>query len=63
MAGTATASTPLLQFGEQAVAMELFAVAAQRRPQSQEERELANGLLRHARGIQAIAEKWQHLTH
>jgi len=62
MAGTATTSA-LSLFGEQAVEMELYAVAALRRTQTPAERDLTNSLLRHARGIQSLTEKWQHLTH
>lgn len=51
----------LLRFKEAAVEMEQHAIAALRRTLSPEERDAANALLRHARGVIALVERWSTL--
>jgi len=55
---------PMLSFGEQAWEMERQAEASLRSGTlSPERRDLTHDLLRHVRGITAIAEKWRSLSH
>jgi len=54
----------MLSFGEQAWEMERQAEASLRSGTlSPERRDLTHDLLRHVRGITAIAEKWRSLSH
>jgi hypothetical protein len=48
-----------LRFRDAAVEMEQYAIAALRRPLEPEERDAANALLRHARGIIHLVDYYQ----